>query len=234
MESTNKCFSASVNLIQMIHVLSDKPSAVSDYVAELRDVELQKDRARFRWNLERIGMAMGMAISNEMSFENVAVQTPLGIAQCLRMKEQPVLATILRAGIPMHQGVAKVFDRADQAFISACRVYENEDHDSFKIALDAVSSPQLTNRVLILTDPMLATGASLIQVLNSLEQTHGNPSEVHIAAAIASQDGLNNVHQALPHGSHIWVGAVDEELSSHGYIVPGLGDAGDLAFGPKS
>jgi len=232
-ESTNKFLSVSVNPIQMIHVLSDKPSALSDYVAELRDVDLQKDRARFRWNLERIGMAIGMAISHELSFEVSAVQTPLGIAQCARMTEQPVLATILRAGIPMHQGMAKIFDRADQAFISACRVYENEDHDSFNIAVDAVSAPELTNRVLILTDPMLATGASLIQVLNSLEQSHGNPSEIHIAAAIASEEGLNNVHQALPQGSHIWVGAVDEKLSSHGYIVPGLGDAGDLAFGPK-
>lgn len=217
----------------MLHVLSQEPSIVNEFLAELRDVNVQQDRSRFRRNLERIGMAMGLILSRELNFSDHSVSTPLGIAKTQRLTEQPVLATILRAGLPLHYGLASVFDRADQAFISACRKYREGDHDSFYIGIDAVSSPRLDNRTLILADPMLATGASLVHVLDALVDSHGRPSAIHVVAAIASEEGVAAVQAALPADAHIWIGDVDRELSGQGYIIPGLGDAGDLAFGSK-
>ena len=213
-------------------IITHTPSAANEYLAELRDAVIQQDRARFRWNLERVGIALGMEISREMRYSKQTVQTPLGEAQIDRLTDQPVLATVLREGIPMQAGMAQVFDRADQAFVSACRHYDTEDHASFSIRIDAVSSPSLEGRVLIIADPMLATGASLVQVLQALLETHGQPAALHIAAAIASEEGLAHLVEQLPY-ARIWVGAVDSVLSAKGYIIPGLGDAGDLAFGPK-
>lgn len=213
-------------------ILSEMPSAANEFLAELRDADIQQDRARFRWNLERMGMVLGMEISKALSYGKAPVHTPLGEAYIDRLTDQPVLATVLRAGIPMHAGMAQLFDRADQAFVSACRHYDTVDHASFSIRIDAVSSPSLEGRVLIIADPMLATGASLVQVIQALIESHGNPKVLHIAAAIASEEGLAHVVGQLP-DAHIWVGAVDPILSEKGYIIPGLGDAGDLAFGPK-
>lgn len=213
-------------------ILTHMPSAANEYLAELRDAGIQQDRARFRWNLERMGIALGMEISREMTYSKQTVQTPLGEARIDRLDTQPVLATVLRAGIPMHAGMAQVFDRADQAFVSACRHYETDDHTAFSIRIDAVSSPSLEGRVLIIADPMLATGASLVEVLQALMKSHGQPAALHIAAVIASEEGIAHVAEQLP-DARIWVGAVDAVLSEKGYIIPGLGDAGDLAFGPK-
>lgn len=175
---------------------------------------------------------MAVEVSKSLDYGITDVTTPLGTAHADVLLAQPVLATILRAGLPMHEGVADVFDRSEQAFVSACRKYTNADHDAFEIGIDAVSAPPLAGKTLIVTDPMLATGASLIQVLPALFETHGVPAQVHIVAAIASEWGLNQVAQAFPH-AHIWAASVDAGLNDKGYIVPGLGDAGDLAFGAK-
>lgn len=216
----------------MLHNLSLQPSILSTFVAELRDTTVQSDPMRFRLNLRRLGSAMAVEVSKILDYEGSAVRTPLGEARVNVLQTQPVLATILRAGLPMHEGVADVFDRAEQAFVSACRKYTNADHDAFEIGIDAVSAPPLAGKTLIVTDPMLATGSSLIQVLPALFETHGVPDRVHIVAAIASEWGMNQVAEAFPH-AHIWAAAVDAKLNAKGYIVPGLGDAGDLAFGPK-
>lgn len=216
----------------MQHNLSLHPSILSAFVAELRDATIQSDPLRFRMNLRRLGAAMAVEVSKSLDYQKTDVTTPLGTARVDALQTQPVLATILRAGLPMHEGVADVFDRAEQAFVSACRKYTNADHDAFEIIIDAVSAPPLAGKTLIVTDPMLATGSSLIEVLPALFETHGTPAHVHIVAAIASEWGMNQVAQAFPH-AHIWAAAVDTELNAKGYIVPGLGDAGDLAFGTK-
>ena len=166
---------------------------------------------------------MAVEVSKSLDYGTTDVTTSLGTAHADVLLAQPVLATILRAGLPMHEGVADVFDRSEQAFVSACRKYTNADHDAFEIGIDAVSAPPLAGKTLIVTDPMLATGASLIQVLPALFETHGVPAQVHIVAAIASEWGLNQVAQAFPH-AHIWAASVDAGLNDKGYIVPGLGD----------
>lgn len=216
----------------MQHNLSLHPSIISTFVAELRDATIQSDPMRFRMNLRRLGTAMAVEVSKSLDYQTTDVTTPLGTARVDALQSQPVLATILRAGLPMHDGVADVFDRAEQAFVSARRKYTNADHDAFEIVIDAVSAPPLAGKILIVTDPMLATGSSLIQVLPALFETHGTPAQVHIVAAIASEWGMNQVAQAFPQAL-IWAAAVDAELNAKGYIVPGLGDAGDLAFGIK-
>ena len=175
---------------------------------------------------------MAIEVSKSLTYSPASVETPLGTATVNRLAEQPVLATILRAGLPMHEGVADVFDRAEQAFVSACRNYIDEAHSAFEIGIDAVSAPPLEGKVLIVSDPMLATGASLAQVLTALFASHGRPAVVHVLAAIASRQGVDHLQRQHPE-AHIWVAAVDEELNEKGYIIPGLGDAGDLAFGSK-
>jgi uracil phosphoribosyltransferase len=214
----------------MLHVLNEQPSLIHHYIAEIRDQEIQKDRMRFRRNLERIGELAAYEISKTMEYSDTEVTTPLGVAQVLMLKEQPIVATILRAGLPLHQGVLNYFDRADNAFISAYRKHHKDG--SFDIRLDYLSSPSLNNRILILTDPMLATGASMVMTYKSLLQ-QGKPKHTHIVCAIASTQGIEHVKSHLPSGVTIWAGAVDDELTAQAYIVPGLGDAGDLAFGEK-
>ena len=216
----------------MVTVLPSTDSITNEFVAELRDVSIQQDPLRFRYNLKRLGSAMAFEVSKSLVFKATEVETPLGTAKVNRLSEQPVLATILRAGLPMHEGVADVFDRAEQAFVSACRKYADEAHSTFEIGIDAVSSPPLQGKVLIVSDPMLATGASLAQALTALFASHGRPAVVHVLAAIASRQGVDHLQRHYPE-AHIWVAAVDEELSEKGYIIPGLGDAGDLAFGSK-
>jgi len=213
----------------MIVNLSEKHSLVSNWVAELRDVNIQNDRMRFRRNLERIGEVAAYEISKSLPFEEKEIQTPLGIAEHKMMKEQPVLATILRAGLPLHQGLLNYFDKADNAFISAYRKHHKDG--SFEISLEYISCPELENRVLIISDPMLATGASLVKTIQYLKD-EGSPSSIHIVAAIACTVGIEYVKREAPSVT-IWCGDIDDELTAKGYIVPGLGDAGDLAFGTK-
>lgn len=217
----------------MLHNLSESPGISHEILAQLRDNEWQSDRARFRMNLARMGECIGYEIAKTLDFESGTVQTPLGQAAVKRLSEPPVLGTILRAGLPMHDGLSRVFDQADHAFVSASREYLDDNHDSFAIGIGAVSSPSLENRTLILADPMLATGASLAQVLDLLIKRFGMPAQIHVAAVIASKEGVNKILEALPKNGHLWVGEIDSVLTSKGYIHPGLGDAGDLAFGTK-
>jgi uracil phosphoribosyltransferase len=213
----------------MVINLSAGCSLICDYISEIRDVQIQSDRMRFRRNLERIGEIAAYEISRQLVYEEKEVQTPLGISQCKVLKEQPVLATILRAGLPLHQGLLNYFDKADNAFISA---YRKHQHDgSFEISLDYISCPELENRVVIISDPMLATGSSLVKTIQYLRE-EGHPREIHVVVAIACTVGIEYVQRSEPQVK-IWCGAIDEELTAKGYIVPGLGDAGDLAFGTK-
>ena len=213
----------------MIVNLSQQHSLVSNWVAELRDVTIQNDRMRFRRNLERIGEVAAYEISKVLPFTETEIQTPLGIAEHKMLKEQPVLATILRAGLPLHQGMLNYFDKADNAFISAYRKHHKDG--SFEISLDYVSCPDLENRVLVISDPMLATGSSLVKTIHFLK-AEGKPSAIHIVAAIACTVGIEYVKREEP-AVTIWCGDIDDELTAKGYIVPGLGDAGDLAYGMK-
>jgi uracil phosphoribosyltransferase len=209
--------------------LSEKHSLLTNWIADLRNMEVQADRMRFRRNLERIGEVFAYEISRHLPWEEVEVSTPMGIAGAKMLREQPVLATILRAGLPLHQGLLNFFDKADNAFISAYRKHRRDG--TFDISLEYVSCPSLEGRVLIVSDPMLATGASLVKTLQFLKE-EGHPSEIHVVAAIACTVGIEYVLRNHP-GVHIWCGDVDDELTAKGYIVPGLGDAGDLAFGVK-
>ncbi|WP_407523084.1 uracil phosphoribosyltransferase [Lacibacter sp. MH-610] len=213
----------------MVINLSEQHSLVSNWVAELRDTEVQDNRMRFRRNLERIGEVAGYEISKLLEWEEKEITTPLGTATCKMLKAQPVLATILRAGLPMHQGLLNYFDKADNAFISAYRKHHRDG--SFEISLDYVSCPSLENRVIIISDPMLATGSSLVKTVQYLRD-EGQPSEIHIVCAIACTVGIEYVKRNEPKVK-IWCGAIDDELTAKGYIVPGLGDAGDLAYGTK-
>jgi uracil phosphoribosyltransferase len=213
----------------MVINLSEKHSLLSNWISELRDSEIQNDRMRFRRNLERIGEGMAYEISRTLPWENREITTPLGTSVCKVLKEQPVLATILRAGLPMHQGMLNYFDKAENAFISAYRKHNRDG--SFEINLEYLSSPPLEDRILILCDPMLATGSSLVKTIHILKN-EGIAKEVHVVTAIACAVGIEYVRREQPHVK-LWCGAIDEELTAKGYIVPGLGDAGDLAFGEK-
>ena len=213
----------------MIINLSKEHSLVSNWVAELRDMDQQADRMRFRRNLERVGEVAAYEISKMLPSAETEIQTPLGIANCKTLAQQPVLATILRAGLPLHQGLLNYFDKADNAFVSAYRKHDAEG--SFEISLDYISSPDLEGRILIVSDPMLATGASLVQSVQFLRD-EGEPASIHIVVAIACTVGLEYVRREIPTAT-IWCGDIDDELTAKGYIVPGLGDAGDLAYGTK-
>ena len=215
----------------MVTNLGEQHSLVSNWMSELRSTEIQNDRLRFRRNLERIGQAIAYEISKTLEWREEEIQTPLGIHNSKLLVEQPVLATILRAGLPLHNGLLSFFDRADNAFISAYRKHHRDG--SFQINLEYLSCPSIDNRVLIICDPMVATGASLVAALRSL-QTVGEPSEIHVVSAIAATVGIEYVLREFGEKVYIWCGDIDDELTAKGYIVPGLGDAGDLAFGPKS
>jgi len=213
----------------MIINLSQQHSLVSNWVGELRSIEIQADRMRFRRNLERIAEITAYEISQELEWEDVDIQTPLGIATSKRLKEQPVLATILRAGLPMHYGMLNYFDKADNAFISA---YRKHRHDgTFEISLEYMSCPPLTGKIVIISDPMLATGASLVKSIQFMKN-EGIPAKIHVVTAIACTLGIEYVKLEHPEVK-IWCGEIDDELTAKGFIVPGLGDAGDLAFGVK-
>jgi uracil phosphoribosyltransferase len=213
----------------MIVNLSKQHSLVSNWISELRDMTIQNDRMRFRRNLERIGEVAAYEISKVLAFKETEVETPLGTATSKVLENQPVIATILRAGLPLHQGILNYFDKADNAFISAYRKHNKDG--TFDISLDYISCPEIEDRVLIISDPMMATGASLVKTIHFLK-AEGRPKEIHIVAAIACTVGIEYVKREDP-AVTIWCGDIDDELTAKGYIVPGLGDAGDLAFGVK-
>ena len=207
-------------------------SIINNFVAEVRNVEVQDDRMRFRKNLERIGELMAYEISKTLDYEKVTVTTPLAEKDTNILIDQPVLATILRAGLPMHQGFLNIFDKADNAFIAAYRKYDkNEDYE---IRIEYYSAAKIDDRVLILVDPMLATGSSMVQCLEGLLHGEMKPKKLHLVSIIASAEGVDYVKKKLSkYDATLWVGSIDDELTAKAYIVPGLGDAGDLAYGEK-
>lgn len=213
----------------MMHILSNEVSLVNSWINELRNVEVQTDRMKFRRNMERIGEIAAFEISKKLDYKEMEITTPLDKVKVKEIAVQPVITTILRAGVPLFQGVLNYFDKADCGFVAAYRKHDMNDY--FSIKQDYLTCPNIEGRPLIVADPMLATGASLIEALKDL-LTHGKPSQIHIVAAIASRQGVEAIRTAYPE-AQIWIGAIDEELTSKGYITPGLGDAGDLSFGEK-
>lgn len=214
-----------------IKILGNNHSILDQYLAEIRDISIQTDPLRFRENLYRIGEYFAFEISKELKFVVSEVTTPLGVAQVPVLEKQPVLATILRAGLPMHNGLLKIFDRAENCFISAFRKYTEKGQ--FEIEFEYMASPSLENKVVILSDPMLASGKSMEIGYEALF-SKGKPSHVHLVSIIASRQGVDYVSKNINHGNvTLWLGAVDEGMTSKSYIVPGLGDAGDLAYGEK-
>lgn len=210
--------------------LGTENTIFNQFIAEIRSVGIQEDAMRFRRNCERLGEILAYEISKTLNYSPTKVTTPLGALTMQLINEQPVLATILRAGLPLHQGFLNYFDKAENAFVSAFRKHRKDG--SFIIEAEYMASPNLENKVIILLDPMLASGASIIEAYKLLLQK-GRPKYLHIAVFIATVEGLEHVKKHLPENTTIWVGAIDEELTAHSYIVPGLGDAGDLAFGSK-
>lgn len=214
----------------MIHNLSKTNSIFSTFIAEIRDIDIQKDPLRFRRNLERISEVLGYELSKRLEYIPVETTTPLGIAESAILKEQPVLATILRAGLGMHSGLLNYFDRAENAFVSAYRKHSTAE--DFEIFVEYMAAPRLDNKVLIICDPMLATGSSMGLVYKALLR-QGVPAKTFVVSAIATPDALEHLKAHLPDNTEYYVGAIDDELTAHAYIVPGLGDAGDLAYGEK-
>lgn len=212
-----------------IVVLSDQFSLVNSWINELRNVETQHDRLRFRRNMERIGEIAAFEISKDLEHKEIEIQTPLDIIKVKEIAVQPVITTILRAGVPLFEGILNYLDKADCGFVAAYRKHDANDY--FSIKQDYLTCPNIEGRPLIVADPMLATGASLIEAIKDL-LTNGKPTELHIVAAIASRQGVETIEKAYPNAK-IWVGAIDEDLTSKGYITPGLGDAGDLSYGEK-
>ena len=214
----------------MIHNFSDQNSVLSQFMAEIRDVNIQKDSMRFRRNMERIGEILGYELSKTLEYKKTEVTTPLGVAETRLLGNQPVVASILRAGLPLHQGLLNVFDKAENSFVSAYR--EHHKSGEFEIHVDYLASPNLDGKTLILADPMLATGSSMFMVYKALLQK-GMPKKIHIVSAVASKEAVEHVMAKFPKGTELWVGGIDAELTAQSYIVPGLGDAGDLSFGEK-
>lgn len=211
---------------------ADRPSLVSRYMLELRDVEIQRDPMRFRMNLERIGQIMAFEISGRLKYKDVEVTTPLGTSVCQDIDEQVVLATILRAGLPFHHGFLSYFDHAENAFVSAYRRYR-EKGDTFDVVVEYMATPSIEGKTLVIVDPMLATGSSMELAYKAL-LNKGMPAKIHIASVIASRQSVDYVCGCFPADrTTVWCGAIDEEVNAHSYIVPGLGDAGDLAYGVK-
>ncbi len=214
-----------------LNILGNQNSLFNQFISEIRNSDVQSDSLRFRRNLERIGEIFAYEISKTLPYEEREIVTPLGIANIALLQDYPVLATILRAGLPLHQGMLNYFDKSQNAFITAFRKYEKDG--TFEIEVDYLSSPTIEDKTLILADPMLATGQSMVLAYEEM-LTKGDPVHTHFVSAIASRQGLEYLQAHVsPSNSTIWIGAVDEELTAHSYIVPGLGDAGDLAYGIK-
>lgn len=214
-----------------IHNISEQNSVLNHFLAQIRDVSIQKDSMRFRKNIERIGEIMSYEISKQLDYKNIEVQTPLGIKNTTAVADPIVLCSILRAGLALHQGFINYFDDAENGFVSAYRHHYNND-DAFDILVEYQATPSFEGKNMILVDPMLATGQSIVAVLNKLHLDQ-QPKEIHIAVVIAAPEGVQYLQEHLPEHVHLWIGALDEKLNEKNYIVPGLGDAGDLAYGIK-
>lgn len=214
----------------MVHEFSKTNSIFNTFLAEMRNVVIQNDSMRFRRNLERVAEIMAYEISKKLHYQKKLITTPLGECEHYDLTEQPVIATILRAGLGMHNGLLNYFDRAENAFVSAYRKHTTAE--DFEIYVEYIASPNLDGKTVILSDPMLATGNSMVTVYKALLQ-YGKPKMIHVAAAIAHTDAINFVKSHLPDTTEYWIGAIDEELTAQSYIVPGIGDAGDLAYGNK-
>ena len=214
-----------------IHYISEENSIINQFLCQIREVTIQNDSMRFRRNMERIGEIMAYEISKKLTYSDIAITTPLGIKNTTKIAEEVVLCSILRAGLTLHQGFLNYFDAAENGFISAYRNHYNSD-ENFDILVEYQAVPNMNDKTLILVDPMLATGQSLVAVLNKILGTH-QPKEIHIAVVIAAPEGIKYVSENLPKNCHLWVASLDEKLNEKNYIVPGLGDAGDLAYGTK-
>ena len=228
-DSANTLFFEEMNVIDF----SKTNSLLNSFVREIRDITIQNDRLRFRRNLERLGEIMAYEISKDLSYKTISVTTPLDVAEVSVLDEEIVIATILRAGLPYHHGVLNYFDSAENAFVSAYRKYKETGHQSFDIHIEYIASPNIDGKTLILTDPMLATGSSMELTYRAL-LTKGTPKKIHIASIIASKQAVDYCIKNFPEDkTTIWVAAVDPHLNESSYIVPGIGDAGELAYGEK-
>ena len=214
-----------------VHQLGKHNSILTKFISEIRDTTTQQDSLRFRRNIERIGEILGYELSKTLSFSSKEITTPLGVKKMNLYNNDVVLCSILRAGLPLHQGLLNYFDDAENAFISAYRHHPNNDAD-FEIVVEYFASPSIENKTLLLADPMLATGQSLVAVYEAIKK-HGIPKEIHIVAVMGATKGIEFIKNHFPKNTHLWIAAVDDILNDKGYIVPGLGDAGDLAFGVK-
>jgi len=214
-----------------IHHLSEVNSILNHFLGQIRNVSVQHDSMRFRRNIERIGEIMAYEMSKELHYRAIAIQTPMGFKKTTEIEDQLVLCTILRAGLPLHTGFLNYFDNAENGFISAYRHHPRND-DYFDIVVQYKAIPDITNKYLVLIDPMLATGQSIVTVFNKLMET-STPKEIHIAVVIAAPEGIAHLQEQLPDHCHLWIASIDEHLNEKKYIVPGLGDAGDLAYGNK-
>ena len=214
-----------------IHYLSEANSVLNHFLGQIRNVNIQNDSMRFRRNIERIGEIMAYELSKDLQYRTIDIQTPLGIKKTTEIEDQLVLCSILRAGLPLHLGFLNYFDNAENGFVSAYRHHPNNDA-FFDILVEYEAVPNIENKNLLLIDPMLATGQSMVAVFNKLKN-RGVPKEVHIAVIIAAPEGIAYLEKHLPSDCHLWVATLDEKLNDKNYIVPGLGDAGDLAYGKK-
>ncbi|MBW8243587.1 uracil phosphoribosyltransferase [Muricauda oceani] len=215
----------------IVHQFDQTNSILNTFIAEIRDVDIQKDSMRFRRNIERIGEILAYELSKSLDYRDTTIQTPLGNKKTFTCSDKVVLCSVLRAGLPLHHGILSYFDDAENAFISAYRHHPNND-DAFEVVVKYFAAPVLDDKVLVLTDPMLATGKTLENVLDALK-SHGEPKQIHIISVIGSKTGVTKVAEVFPKNTQLWIAAVDDGLTSKGYIVPGLGDAGDLSYGPK-
>ncbi|MDQ7918158.1 uracil phosphoribosyltransferase [Mesonia sp. MT50] len=216
-----------------IHHLLDENSVANTFISELRNVEIQKDQMRFRRNIERLGEILGYELSKKLSYEPQTMTTPLGEATHQIIQNELVVCSILRAGLPLHQGLLNYFDKAENSFISAYRHHPNPYNDAeFEIKVEYLASPSLEGKTLILADPMLATGRSFVNVYKALENM-GKPKEIHLVAVIGAEEGIELLKKEFPEDTHLWIATIDPSLNDRGYIVPGLGDAGDLCYGSK-
>ncbi|WP_055444088.1 uracil phosphoribosyltransferase [Lacinutrix himadriensis] len=211
--------------------LAEENSILNSFISEIRDIKIQKDSMRFRRNIERIGEILGYEMSKSLQYNTTTIETPLGNCKMELLNNDIVLCSILRAGVPLHNGLLNYFDDAENAFISAYR-HHKEDPDSFEIVVEYLACPSLENKTLILADPMLATGQSMLATFEALKP-FGKPKNVHLVSVIGAQEGVDFINENFSEDTHLWIGTIDPELSDKGYIVPGLGDAGDLAFGKK-
>ena len=216
---------------QLQSKLANLISILNNFISEIRDTTIQKDMMRFRRNIERIGEILSYELSKTLDYANKDIQTPLGTKTMNLPTNEIVLCSILRAGLPLHQGFLNYFDSAENAFVSAYRHHQNNS-DDFEIIVKYFASPSLTNKTLVLIDPMLATGKTLENTFKVLNE-YGTPNQIHIVSVIGSQQGVEYIKDVFPENTHLWVATIDDELNSRGYIVPGLGDAGDLSFGEK-